>query len=207
MKIGIIDYGSGNIGSVFNMIKKVGGDPYVINTPYMFRDASKVVMPGVGHFGNSIKLLHQTGMFDAISEYVEISQRPLLGICLGAQLLTRQSEEGSSKGFGFFNATVEHLSKLSEEGNLRVPHIGWSKINISSQNRLFDNLTLESKFYFVHSFYIKSNIPEEVMCTANYFNSFVAGLYKNNIWAVQFHPEKSHKFGFALFKNFLSNKI
>jgi len=135
---------------------------------------------------------------------MELKQRPLLGICLGAQLLTKKSEEGQLAGFGFFDAEVLHFSKLVNTENIRIPHMGWNYIQYENDKQLLCNLPEKPKFYFVHSYYLHSNVESEVLCTTNYKTPFTAGLQKDNVWAVQFHPEKSHKFGIQLFQNFLN---
>ncbi len=201
--ISIIDYGAGNIGSIVNMIRRLGGTSKIVSSPDEILGADKLILPGVGHFDHGMKMLSDNNLVEAVKAYVQQKERPLLGICLGAQLLTQRSEEGTMPGFGFFDAEVLHFSKLPNEENIRIPHMGWNTIQFENETELLKNLPENPRFYFVHSYYMHSNQPSDVLCTAAYKTPFAAGLHKDNIWAVQFHPEKSHKFGMRLFQNFL----
>lgn len=203
-KVGIIDYGAGNIGSIQNMIRRLGGESIIIQEPNALKIADKLILPGVGNFDYGMKMLMERNLDNAILDYIELKQRPLLGICLGAQLLTQKSEEGILNGLGFFDAEVLHFSKLQNTENIRIPHMGWNFIQYEKENHLLMNFPNSPRFYFVHSYYLNSNASIEVLCNTNYKVPFVAGLYKNNVWAVQFHPEKSHKYGMQLFQNFLN---
>jgi glutamine amidotransferase len=202
-KVGIIDYGAGNIGSIQNMIRRLGGSSFIIQSPNEIINAEKIILPGVGRFDYGMGMLNNNNLVDSIKHFIGVLQRPLLGICLGAQLLAKRSDEGKLDGFGFFDAEVLHLSKLSNSESIRIPHMGWNYIQYVTENELLNNLPESPRFYFVHSYYLKSNIPSDVLCTANYYTPFIAGLHKDNVWAVQFHPEKSHKYGAQLLHNFL----
>ncbi len=204
LKVGIVDYGAGNIGSIQNMIRRLGGESFIVQDAQSVLSADKIVLPGVGNFDHGMKMLIDKNLVDPIKEYVSLKQRPLLGICLGAQLLTKKSEEGSLAGFGFFEAEVLHFSKLPNTENIRIPHMGWNYIQFENEKQLLCNLPEMPRFYFVHSYYMQSTVASEVLCTANYRTPFAAGLQKDNVWAVQFHPEKSHKYGMRLFQNFLN---
>lgn len=202
--IGIIDYGAGNIGSIQNMIRRLGGESYIIEDAESVLNANKIILPGVGNFDHGMQMLIDKDLVEPIKAYMISKQRPLLGICLGAQLLTKKSEEGKLSGLGFFDAEVLHFSKLANTENIRIPHMGWNYIQYKDEKQLLCNLPEKPKFYFVHSFYLHSNLSSEVLCIANYKTQFVAGLHKDNVWAVQFHPEKSHKYGMQLFQNFMN---
>jgi len=202
--IGIIDYGAGNIGSIQNMIRRLGGESYVLHDAQALLAADKLVLPGVGNFDHGMQMLMDKNLVEPIKTFMNSKQRPLLGICLGAQLLTKNSEEGQLSGLGFFDAEVLHFSKLANTENIRIPHMGWNFIHYEDDNHLLCNLPQQPRFYFVHSYFLHSNASSEVLCTANYKTMFAAGLHKNNVWAVQFHPEKSHKYGMQLFQNFLN---
>jgi glutamine amidotransferase len=204
LKVGIVDYGAGNIGSIQNMIRRLGGESFVVQDAQSVLNADKIVLPGVGNFDHGMKMLIDKNLVDPIKEFISLKQRPLLGVCLGAQLLTKKSEEGSLAGFGFFEAEVLHFSKLPNTENIRIPHMGWNYIQYENEKQLLTNLPEMPRFYFVHSYYMHSNVPSEVLCTAKYKTPFAAGLQKDNVWAVQFHPEKSHKYGMRLFQNFLN---
>ncbi len=202
--IGIIDYGAGNIGSIQNMIRRLGGKSYIVKDAQAVLAADKLVLPGVGSFDHGMQMLIDKNLVEPIKTFMYSKQRPLLGICLGAQLLTKNSEEGKLSGLGFFDAEVLHFSKLENTENIRIPHMGWNFIHYEDAKHLLCNLPEQPRFYFVHSYYIHSNAASEVLCTANYKTRFASGLQKDNVWAVQFHPEKSHKYGMQLFLNFLN---
>jgi glutamine amidotransferase len=203
-KIGIIDYGAGNIGSIQNMIRRLGGESYIVQDAQAVMAADKLVLPGVGNFDHGMQMLIDKNLVEPIKAFMNSKQWPLLGICLGAQLLTKKSEEGQLSGLGFFDAEVLHFSKLENTENIRIPHMGWNFIHYEDDKHLLCNLPQQPRFYFVHSYYLHSNASSEVFCTANYKTPFAAGLQKDNVWAVQFHPEKSHKYGMQLFQNFLN---
>jgi glutamine amidotransferase len=202
--IGIVDYGVGNIGSIQNMIRRLGGESFIVNNKQAVLAANKLILPGVGHFDHGMNKLIERDLVNPLKLYMEFYRKPLLGICLGAQLLTKRSEEGKLDGLGYFNAEVLHFSKLFHSSNIRVPHMGWNYVHFENDGRLLLNLPEKSKFYFVHSYYISSKEESEVLCTCDYGYQFVAGLHKNNVWAVQFHPEKSHKYGMQLLQNFMN---
>jgi glutamine amidotransferase len=203
-KIGIIDYGAGNIGSIQNMIRRLGGESYIVQDAQAVMAADKLVLPGVGNFDHGMQMLIDKNLVEPIKAFMNSKQWPLLGICLGAQLLTKKSEEGQLSGLGFFDAEVLHFSKLENTENIRIPHMGWNFIHYEDDKHLLCNLPQQPRFYFVHSYYLHSNASSEVFCTAYYKTPFAAGLQKDNVWAVQFHPEKSHKYGMQLFQNFLN---
>jgi len=208
--ISIIDYGAGNIGSIVNMIRKLGGTPELVSTPEQVQAASKLILPGVGHFDFGMNTLNSSGLVDPINEAVLHRGIPILGICLGAQLMTRKSEEGSSPGLGWFDAQVKSFrdewkqrSIQTEDIKLKTPHMGWNFVVKTKENPILTDLPDESRFYFVHSYFIESQRREEILLETTYGHTFVSGLHRENIYAVQFHPEKSHSFGLKLFKNFL----
>ena len=203
-KIGIIDYGAGNIGSIQNMITRLGGESFIVQNSKELLQADKIILPGVGNFDHGMKMLIDKNLVDPINEFLKIKQRPFLGICLGAQLLTQKSEEGHLSGFGYFNAEVIHFTKLLNTEKIRIPHMGWNYIEYQEDKILFKNMPPMPRFYFVHSYFLHSNSTSEVLCTTNYKTPFTSGLQKDNVWAVQFHPEKSHKYGKHLLQNFLN---
>lgn len=209
--ISIIDYGAGNIGSIVNMIRKLGGNAELVSTPEQVRAASKLILPGVGHFDFGMKTLQNSGLIDPINESVCYRGIPILGICLGAQLMTQSSEEGSSPGLGWFNAKVksfrdewQNREVVVENLKLKTPHMGWNYVEKAKENELLYRLPPESRFYFVHSYFIESQQQDEVLLQTTYGLTFASGLHRDNIYAVQFHPEKSHSFGLKLFQNFLN---
>lgn len=202
--ITIIDYGAGNIGSIENMIKRVGGEAKISSLKEDILNAEKLILPGVGSFDYGMNKLNESGITDALQEKVINQKTPILGICLGMQLMTQKSEEGKLPGLGWFDAEVKKF--IPTEKKYKVPHMGWNLIDIKKQSPLFNEEEIERRFYFVHSYYVSSNKKEEVLTETNYINTFVSGLSKDNIFGLQFHPEKSHKFGMEIIKNFVCYK-
>lgn len=195
----IIDYGMGNLGSIANMIKKVGGKCIISSNLDELKNADKLILPGVGAFDNGIKNLKKNGIFDVVNKKVLIDKTPILGICLGMQLMTKSSEEGIEEGLSWVNAeTIKFKNQ-----DLKIPHMGWNTIEVQKQSNLIEKSEIESRFYFVHSYYVKSNEKNDVLTSTTYGNEFVSSFEKENIIGVQFHPEKSHKFGMKLFQYFI----
>jgi glutamine amidotransferase len=199
----IIDYGVGNLGSIQNMLKKIGSNVKITNNADEIKSASKIILPGVGNFDYGMKNLESNNLIEILNEVVFNKKTPILGICLGAQLMTKSSEEGERNGLGWFDADVVKFN-FEKVKNLKVPHMGWDTVESKRENLLTKDLYINSKFYFVHSYYIKSTIKNDIMFTTHYGNEFVSGLNKDNIYAVQFHPEKSHKYGMRLMQNFVN---
>lgn len=197
--IAIIDYGMGNLGSIANMIKKVGYKCIITSDLEEIKTASKLILPGVGSFDNGMKNLADLGMIEVLNQKVLIDKTPILGICLGMQLMTKSSEEGKLSGLGWIDAqTKKFVSDI-----LKIPHMGWNLIKHQKNSHLFDEYTSEKRFYFVHSYCIECFNYEDVLTTTPYTHEFVSSFEKENIIGVQFHPEKSHKFGMSLLKNFV----
>lgn len=196
--IGIIDYGMGNVGSVESMINHLGYyKTKIVTTPEKLREVTKIILPGVGTFDNGMKNLKDSGLLDELNTQVLINNKPVLGICLGMQLLMDKSEEGKLNGLGWIKGECKKFR--FPDNSLKVPHMGW---NVSSPitNKLCDN---DSRFYFVHSYYVKCHNKNDIMLETNYGIDFTSGISKNNIFGVQFHPEKSHKYGMKLMKKFI----
>lgn len=198
--ISIIDYGVGNLGSILNMFKKIGVEAKLTTSIDDILNADKLLLPGVGAFDTGISKLKETGYIEALNKKVLVDKTPILGICLGLQLMTKSSEEGTLPGLGWFDADTV-LFKV-DTNVFKVPHMGWNDVFIKKPSPLFNDMYEEPRFYFVHSYYIKSNNPTEVLFTSNYSSEFVCGLQRDNIYGAQFHPEKSHKYGMKLLKNF-----
>lgn len=211
--ISIIDCQMGNIGSVVNIIKHIGHPVQVISTKEEVLQAKKIIFPGVGHWINGVKKLNESGLKPAILEVVNERKIPLMGICLGMQLLFKTSDEGDKDGLGLVQGHIKKFdfSGLSAElstgpSRLRIPHMGWNVVRPCREKEILlaglQDLGDETRFYFVHSFHA-SDVPEEYqLLTCHYGYEFVCAVNKDNIWGVQFHPEKSHKFGMQLLKNF-----
>jgi len=201
----IIDCGMGNVGSITNMIRKIGGQAKVSSDPSEIRCAQKLILPGVGSFDHGMTNLNKNGLIDVLHDVVLEKKTPILGICLGMQLLSRKSEEGSLPGLGWIQADTVRFQfpHIPEERKLTVPHMGWSELTLNGGSRLFANWNDEARFYFVHSYHVVCDRSEDVSSTTVYGYDFTASLEHNNIFGVQFHPEKSHKFGMKLLRNFL----
>jgi glutamine amidotransferase len=201
--ISVIDYGAGNIASVVNMIKHVGGEANVISNPGDLANADKLLLPGVGAFDHAMRCLQQGGWLHALNEAVIQRKVPMLGICLGMQLMCNASEEGSEPGLGWIDATVRRFRFDGDLARLKIPHMGWNAVRSVVSDSLSSSESLENRFYFVHSYYVECMNKSDEMLICRYGHDFVAGFHRANIWGVQFHPEKSHRFGMALFKKFL----
>ena len=202
MKIGIINVGLGNISSIQRMLHKVGVCTKYVTSPAECSGSDALILPGVGHFDEGVRALHKANLFETIRNIGCNNEIPILGICLGMQLLCRSSEEGSLQGLGLISADVEKF-RFPYDKNLKVPHMGWNVVRPSSSNPLISSSEEEQRFYFVHSYRVIPDEPNIVIGTANYGSNFCAAFQKNNIFGVQFHPEKSHRFGMALMKSFI----
>lgn len=198
--ITIVDYNMGNLGSIRNMLLKLGLESEVTADPARLRHATKLILPGVGSFDAGMASLEASGLTDILNERVLIQEVPVLGICLGMQLMTKRSDEGSRHGLGWIDAETRRFQPSS--GAEKIPHMGWNLAHKSHSAPLVDRLPEEPRFYFVHSYYIHCHRPEDVLLTTSYGHDFHSAFHHRNVWGVQFHPEKSHKFGMAILKNF-----
>lgn len=195
--IGIIDYGMGNLRSVQKGFEKVGFDALVTSDPDIVRKADKVILPGVGAFGDAMVNLRDSGMVEVIDETVK-KGKPFLGICLGLHLMFDSSEEfGFNEGLGIFKGHV----KLLPPG-LKVPHMGWNQIEIQKEDSLLKDIPDRSAFYFVHSYYVDPVNPDVITTLTDYGIKFTSIASRDNVWGIQFHPEKSSVLGLTILKNF-----
>ena len=199
----VIDYGMGNVGSVLNMLKKVGAEASSSSDPRTIAQAQKLILPGVGAFDQGISNIDAHHLKDVLTRRVLEEKAPFLGICLGAQLLARTSEEGILPGLGWIDAKVIRFRFPYSLGGLKVPHMGWNNIIFKQENPLLQDLDDEPRFYFVHSYYIDCNNRKNIVATSLHGLEFAAVINQDNIWGTQFHPEKSHKFGMRVLKNFV----
>lgn len=203
----IVNYGAGNIQSVMNMLKKAGAENVIISsTESDIRDASKLIVPGVGHFDHGMKQLKQSGLISVLNDEVLNKKKIVLGICLGAQLFTNHSEEGDLEGLGWINGQTIAFDKTRISTNHKIPHMGWNSVKIENHCDLDTDLPVDSRFYFVHSYHLQLSNPKEIWMTTNYGYDFASSFHKDNIYGCQFHPEKSHKYGLQLMQNFVSLK-
>lgn len=200
--IDVLDYGIGNFGSVIRMIEKVGGSARRISTPEELLRANKIILPGVGHFDRGMSQIHERGLVEALRERVVKQGTPMMGICLGMQLLCAGSEEGALPGLGFVDADVRKFQSLPGQ-NLKIPHMGWNTIRVTRSNPLIETAGEEQRFYFVHSYYVVPRAPDLAIVMATHGVEFCAAFQAGNIFGAQFHPEKSHRFGMALMKRFV----
>jgi glutamine amidotransferase len=198
--ITIIDYGLGNILAFQNMYKRLNVEVAIARTAADLAGATKLILPGVGAFDHAMELLEQSGMRQRLDELVLHSRIPVLGICVGMQILARSSDEGRAQGLGWIDGRVRHFSSLGRN-DLLIPHMGWNDVQ-PSQTRLFDKLASEARFYFLHSYYFECARPADVAAVSNYGADFCSVVQSENIYGVQFHPEKSHHFGAQLLQNF-----
>lgn len=200
----VVDYGMGNLGSILNMLKKVGAtDVKSSSDPADIERADKLILPGVGAFDTGMQKLRETGLIGLLNEKVVRAKTPTLGVCLGMQLISKISEEGELPGLGWVDAETIRFRFKGQTSRLKIPHMGWNTADIRREGTLFKDMFPEPRFYFVHSYHVVSHQPADVLATTEYGYEFVSALQHENIMAAQFHPEKSHKFGMRLYKNFI----
>lgn len=202
INVTIIDYGIGNIGSIANMIRKLDFNPIIISKPEKLRESTKIILPGVGSFDHAMKTLNDDGWLNILNEMVIEHKVPVLGICLGMQLMCKVSEEGVLPGLSWIDAEVKRFNPQVEE-NLKIPHMGWNTITPRNNSQLLNSFEVEQRFYFVHSYHVVCNNPLDIDGTSSHGYEFVSAFHHENIYGVQFHPEKSHRFGMNLLNNFL----
>jgi glutamine amidotransferase len=200
--ITLIDYGAGNIGSVLNMIKHVGGSAEVTRDAQGVLGARKILLPGVGSFDNAMMRLDNLGLIDPLKERAA-QGTPFLGICLGMQLLANRSEEGKLEGLGLISGQVRRFQFVGKDASLKIPHMGWNRASPAKDHPLIFGLGDDARFYFVHSFFFECEDPDNILLRSSYGGAFTSGVQRGNVMGVQFHPEKSHRYGVQLIKNFV----
>lgn len=200
--IAVIDYGIGNVSSIVNMLKKIGVTATLASGIEEIQAADKLILPGVGSFDSGMQKLNSSGLIEAIKKHAINDEKPLLGICLGMQMLGRKSEEGKELGLSLIPFDTRRFD-FNGRKDLKIPHMGW---NITTKeikdDPIVQNLDLMQRYYFVHSYYAVCDSEENVLMRCEYGHSFAAAVKHKNIYGFQFHPEKSHKFGMALLENF-----
>lgn len=200
----IVDYGVGNLRSVYNKLKRIGHSAEISSDPSVISKADKIILPGVGHFKNGMHKLKEYGLIDLLNHRVLTEKIPVFGICLGVQLFTKRSEEGDCEGLGWIDAeTVRFVIPEANKTRYKVPHIGWNSVTTLKDSVLFKNVDPEELFYFVHSYHLKCNDPSIALGKSNYAYDFISCIEQGNILGTQFHPEKSQDAGIQLFENFV----
>lgn len=201
MAIVVVDYDMGNVGSIVNMLKKIGHAAEVSSAPDVIGKADRLILPGVGSFDAGMKNIRERGLAEVLQAKVVDDRTPVLGICLGMQLLGEGSAEGEAAGLGWIPAASVKLSSES----LRVPHMGWNELALPRPHWLFEGEPADMRFYFVHSYHVVCKDPQHRIATAHYGIELSAAIARDHILGVQFHPEKSHRFGMQLLRNFASH--
>lgn len=201
--IGIIDYGLGNIRAFSNIYKTCDIKHKIIQKKEELNDVSKIILPGVGAFDDAMNKFNNSGLRSAVEKMVLIEKKPLLGICVGMQILAESSDEGKEKGLGWINANVKIFEEETINYETKLPHMGWNTVNITLKNEpLFYELEQRSRFYFLHSYFFQCKVNDNIIATTEYGLKYASAVRLDNIYGVQFHPEKSHKSGVKLLTNF-----
>lgn len=205
--IAIIDYGLGNLASIRNMLRRIEIDSVITNDPVVLAAADKLILPGVGAFDQGITNLQKSGLWELLNEVVLHEKKPILGICLGAQLLTEGSDEGKLPGLGWIQGQTVAFDRRRLSPTQRIPNMGWRYVETVRPHFLTTDLPFDSRFYFVHSFHFQCSDSEDAILTAKHGYEFTCGFARENVCGVQFHPEKSHRFGMSLLSKFARTQV
>ena len=200
--ITIIDYGVGNINAFVNVYKRVNIRVKIAETAADLEDAQKLILPGVGHFDHAMSELIKSGMREKLDELVLIKKLPVIGICVGMQMMGNDSDEGTMKGLGWIDASIKKFDETKIHQGTRLPHMGWNDVAPVKVNPLFEGLETEALFYFLHSYFFECNDSSDILATSEYGGKFACAAQHENIYGIQFHPEKSHSYGETLLHNF-----
>jgi imidazole glycerol-phosphate synthase subunit HisH len=200
-RVAIVDYGMGNLHSVKRKLDRIGVNAQLTSDPSELLRADKLLLPGVGHFGKAMEHLGTLGLVPALNEAVVVRKTPILGICLGMQLFARHSQEGDAQGLGWIDADVVRFDVDTRD--FKVPQMGWNGVQIARSSALVEGVTAQTEFYFVHAYHVVCHDSGDVLCETDYGCRFTSVVQRENVYGVQFHPEKSHDAGEALLRNFL----
>ncbi len=200
--IAIVDYGSGNIQAIKNIYKRLNIPCEVSASPDVLSNADKLILPGVGAFDDSMNKLNTSGLKIILDKQVLEEKIPILGVCVGMQIMANSSEEGNSPGLGWIDAKVRRFDEESLLIKPKLPHMGWNSIASKKESSILNGIDKNKGFYFLHSYFIECNDKENILTTTDYCSNFASSFSKSNIYGFQFHPEKSHANGIQLFKNF-----
>jgi len=200
--ITIIDYGVGNIFAFQNVFKRLNISSRIAKCVEDLKEVDKLILPGVGHFDYAMSQLNNSGMRERIDELVLVEKKPVIGICVGMQMMANKSDEGTLDGLGWIDANVKKFNELTIQHHTKLPHMGWNDVKPNENHPLFKGLEQESIFYFLHSFYFNCKDQKNIISTTDYGINFASSVYKENIYGIQFHPEKSHSYGEKLLENF-----
>ncbi len=200
--IAIINYGSGNIQAIGNIYNRLNIPFIIAERPEDLKNTTKIVLPGVGAFDHAMGELEKSGLRHALDEHVLHDKKPVLGICVGMQLLAKDSEEGILKGLGWIDGSVRKFDHLRFNQATHLPHMGWNDVEPAKNNPLFEDVEPGARYYFLHSYYFSCNRQEDQLAATDYGGVFASAVHCGNIYGVQFHPEKSHQSGIQLLKNF-----
>lgn len=201
-RIVIVDFGMGNLNSIRRKLSRLNADPVVSSDPKAIAGADKLILPGVGHFGRAMENLKELNLLDALNETVCTRRAPILGICLGMQLMASRSEEGGVSGLGWVAGDVVRF-RPADALAFKVPHVGWNQISLAKESVLMKDIPESSEFYFVHAYHLKPAAAADVLNETDYERRFISAVERDNVFGVQYHPEKSHDVGDKLLKNFV----
>ena len=202
----IVDFGLGNLGSIGNMLSRFGEPSRISGNSGEILSADRLILPGIGAFDEGMNKLRDLGLVEILTSAVMNEKIPILGICLGFQMLTKRSDEGGTEGLGWLDGETLSLKTMAENASLRVPHMGWNRVEVVGPGPLFEGMVDDARFYFVHSYGVSPTLPDAQQWGISRFENvdFISSAGKNHIMGVQFHPEKSHRYGLQLLKNFCS---
>lgn len=200
--IGIIDYGLGNIKAFENIYRKLHIPVRILKNSDDFNGISNLILPGVGAFDHAMSTFNSSGMRDVAENMVLNKKVPVVGICVGMQMLAHSSDEGRMKGLGWIDGEVKRFDETKINFATHLPHMGWNDVLVEKQNPILNNFSGDPKFYFLHSYYFVCNNPEDTIASSEYGIKFTCAVNNGNVYGVQFHPEKSHRFGIQLLENF-----